>query len=395
MPMHFEKTKDEDRAGVIKDANKAEDLTRRDFLIKMGAAATLGLDFQPRRGWAETDVLVESRKNREMQPTRIHILYLSHTKPEELIRFRDRIKEADIYIPEGIGWSQEYLDDINAVSKGAVTPKEFLEKMNITPRHFSSNFYYFLKAELEEIYDSKKQVVFVDIPENSELFKRWKAAKTDIARIDFSRDFENTLVSFSESVKNFAAIQGERERHMLAKLQELTDRIESGELPKPQTGKEIRIFMPLGIGHTRIYHELKRSGKEASREFSSLPFTFAATGYIGEMLRYELFRKKTGKEFVARTLASVLLKAMLETEMFFGELQWPSKDASTLDLFLYRALNRISLEEIRQAFVKTRDARTASSTFFASTILRIANQKGIWLPRSERELYDSIGNVIK
>lgn len=367
--------------------------SRRDIL-KLGAVG-LGLwGLNSKEVWAQEEVRTNP-ENIEAPAVALHIFYSSHVGEEDIKEFKDKIKEFDIYIPEGVGWAPEELADLESVSKGEISPQEYLDKRGLTPKR-AGTFYFFLKAELEGIHGSKKKIAFVDIPYDHKLLETREKVTAEMfdALIPQEQEFGKFLLGFGHRVRAYVEdYQKEREKYIIERLEDLFNKIEHNKLPELADKKKITVLMMLGAMHTEIYQTLKRKKVAASRSFSKMPFVFDSMGHFGEMTRRYHFNKQVSDELAARTFAGLALKAVLTAEINHGELIWPSKDPGTMDTFLYKALSSLNLDEIQGVYVQSQNPKAPSLTLLASKLLRALANKDIWLPRSEQELKNLIGKV--
>ena len=98
---------------------------------------------------------------REREP-RIHVTFFfsAHDTAEDFAKLDPLIKAADVYIPEASGWNQADLEETQKISQGEITPKALSKP--ISERTASD-------VEIILLYNSKKEIAFIDIPEDHRL----------------------------------------------------------------------------------------------------------------------------------------------------------------------------------------------------------------------------------
>ncbi|GAG30906.1 unnamed protein product, partial [marine sediment metagenome] len=93
-----------------------------------------------------------------------HILYGCHITPEDFDKFHELFKETDIYIPELEGHDLRTRNLLNMLSYGKCRPEEVASRTWVKKDSLKYKTY-------ETIHDSKKPILFVDVPFAHELIK--------------------------------------------------------------------------------------------------------------------------------------------------------------------------------------------------------------------------------
>jgi hypothetical protein len=198
-----------------------------------------------------------------------------HSTTEDGQAVAERLHDADILIQENAGWDPARADIFNDVSSGVLTAQQAMdmEKQN-------GKFFYwkdFYKTLLDNLYESNKKVMLVDVPNDSAIFQKLMALfRTDGAYnnlIDKSLSYEETLKRIGNISKIESDLQKAREdyimEHMPDSLVELLK-----ENPELQKKDHLKMLFSMGGFHTRLYHEMKKSGNAVSRDFSTMPYNF-------------------------------------------------------------------------------------------------------------------------
>ncbi len=226
----------------------------------------------------------------------LNIVKNRHRSSEETKGMEDQFKKADIYIPEVFGWTQDYLNDLRRLSSGDVTPDEILKKMG------EKNPLYYARDEslFNLIHRTNKYITIIDVPENHPLVRREEEIK--FPKLKFGTDFGQSLNSVRECIKEFAAMQQEREAYMLAQLRpQIQELINTHrELRKKQN---INVLMSVGVAHLQLSHKLKNQYK-TTKEFSTTPSLFLYKEMA--IIKY-MFGLPVEDELIARIIAEQLL----------------------------------------------------------------------------------------
>jgi hypothetical protein len=219
------------------------------------------------------------------------------------------LEDADIYIPEFSGWTEEAAKEINNVSFGEMSPDD-------PDRKITANF---LQPALQALASSGKPVVFIDIPEErkkeyrKEEEKFWKNRKP----LD-TIAYEDALEEIKICEKHEFDYHAFREDYMRAALGP-----KIAETVRAHTelfGKEkITALLTLGVAHTDIYHKLKKTeGGSANRSFSAMP----VYGAKSEAFRRFMFGKEVSEELAGK----MLTEEILGMEEYFEKLASATED---------------------------------------------------------------------
>lgn len=144
------------REGLSFQEREKDGISRREFLS--GAAGFLGSVFihdTARATQKLNRMLEDASANKERAPKfSVEIFYGRHgTEKDITAEFKNKFAAADIYAPELVRWDRETQDAYQAISNGEKTPEEYFAEH---PKQKSSIFYAFRHAELDLLYQSKK-----------------------------------------------------------------------------------------------------------------------------------------------------------------------------------------------------------------------------------------------
>ena len=275
----------------------------------------------------------------------IDVFYNKHRGAEETKGMEDQFQKADIYIPEVFGWTPEYLNDLRKLSNGDATPDEVLQKMGEKNPHYYSRD----KNLFNLIYNSKKPITVIDIPEGHPLDDREREIK--FPKIQFGSGFGQPLDSVREYIKKSSVMEKEREAYMFGqfepKIQELIN-----THPELARRQQINALLSIGGAHMLLSNKLKNE-YQITKEFSAAPRIFL---YKEEaMIRY-MFGKPVDDELVARIVAEQLL-SIAHNKLFVT-------DDSIGDVKSVRKLvSRFSFNDMKNMFERARDLDEWADSF--------------------------------
>jgi hypothetical protein len=204
-----------------------------------------------------------------------NFFFHKHATAEDGKAVGERLKNADILIQENAGWDSARLDIFNEVSNGTLTPEQAMdmEKRNGKPFLWKD----FYASLLGGLYKSEKKILLVDVPDDNVVFKNLMGLYASNGAynnlINKSLPYEETLRRIGNVSKFESDMQKAREDYILEKLPEaLAETLKQN--PDLQKKENLKILFSMGGFHTRLYHEMKKSGNDVSREFSSMPYNF-------------------------------------------------------------------------------------------------------------------------
>jgi len=246
----------------------------------------------------------EVKEMKERGPEmRLKFFFSPHFKKEDFAKLRKEIEDSDVYVPESFEHTSEIAERHKKLSQGELSPEKIARQIK------EETFGLVKVSEAEEklweaIYNSKKPIYFVDIPEGHEL-----VVKADKAREYSDLAFASFLTGkFTEAVDNkkkyielFTKLQEERENYIKKNIEQLKPRILKDH-PEFKNKKEIKILVSMGAAHTSLYHRFKKEKQIfAQRAFASLPIIF---GSSAEFQRRKQFfsEQAVDKEKLIRSL---------------------------------------------------------------------------------------------
>lgn len=339
-----EKLLDEGKKSTI--ISSGESISRREFFKKSGAGF-FGLLLAGRVKRAAA--LVGDAVNRESRSgttkISIEIFYSPHDTKEDVKGLEQKIKEADVFSVEAIGWSEQLFIDLNLVSQGELTPQDFIGKYKIGGLDKQEPFQPYQLTVLDALFGSRKFVISFDVPGDDPLLRKIDESVAALDKLEFSKDFVSCLSSRRRALENFVELQGEREQYIVKKMEAFQETLAKGETKEVRDKEKISILFLLGAVHTGVYHRLKESGREISRTFSTMPYIFGE--FTTEITRRLLFGKEVSDTLVAQSLFWDLIDPWIAqgTE---NEPKVPSTVAQNLRT--RKAVQAFSFSEIKNIF---------------------------------------------
>ena len=374
-------------------------ISRRQFSKRLSyAGAGLLWAFASSGKTAQAEKLIEEAvmPNKDLKKGEpkiyIRIFYGKHGTKEDAIIFSDELEKADVYIPELGGWNQEELSALHNVSFGKMTPEKYVNKF--MPH---SDYYFFRLAELQLLYNSRKYITLIDIPQNHPIIKHY--AELELPDINFNKTFKENLLLYRRYYEEKSSLTKIRENFMFAQLQEFINTLRQNIkknpklFPREKIESGITILIFIGALHTRVSHyaqrEITKSRKLAtepifpsvSRKFASKPFFF----YIdSEIIRRNLFGKNVSDGILAAKLFEELFQFA-----FSDNLSEIEENYQRLIVFRRKVIEKFSLDEIRNIFETIKKFGITSLELLQErqkeVIKNALLQKGIKLPQTPEE----------
>ncbi|MFA6520033.1 MAG: hypothetical protein WCT44_00290 [Candidatus Paceibacterota bacterium] len=293
-----------------------------------------------------------------------------HLSPGDLNKVKVKIKEADVFIPEGFGWDQQSLDTWRQLSGGVLSAEKLEKSHEKAYSDFKTDRkFFFLREMIKVLERAGKKITFIDTEINNPLVIVQNLLNTTSVR-EFSqiKDFEGKKENVKQRLQNLSVISHGRENYMLqqlpVKIRELLD-----ANPDLRKKPEVKILFFLGANHTPVYHTMKKLAPEDTEEdFSTYPLIFS---FYDEAARRIRFNKQASlsEELLARVVLELdfwnyLSRGVNEILKQSNSNELTTKVRSIIELF--------SLEEIKNIY-----ENIAKRKKFRDILLEKCKQKGI------------------
>lgn len=235
-----------------------------------------------------------------------NFFFNQHATAEDGQMVADRLKDKDIFIQENAGWDNERLLTWQKVTSGEFTADQAIEHEKARGKAFFWTEYY--KTIFENIHGTNKEVLLVDIKDDSELYKEiYDLMKTDGVYwniLDRAKTYDEVLEHIGDASQLESLSQEERENEILKNTkQNLLELLKNK--PELQNKEELSILFSMGSFHTRLYHEMKKDGNDITREHQSMPYTFSPRMEVERLVHFK------GREVAESSMPKVLLYLLL------------------------------------------------------------------------------------
>lgn len=228
--------------------------------------------------------------------------FSAHHHPKDFEQMRREFEEADIYISEQHGWTQDDLETIRAISAGTQTPAHLRKGQTAQTAG---------ETEDELLYNSHKPVCFVDLPEGHEL------EKADDGQEDLSRatgefennDFEDAIHSTQTAAEKAADFLEQKDQWIAENIKREIPKILE-EHPEFRNKNQIKILVQMGASHLPIRRLVADSFQ--TRRAGEKDFSF---GFYDELIRHKRFSKETPEALPPRALLEIYLKKAFDQEI--------------------------------------------------------------------------------
>lgn len=265
----------------------------------------------------------EIKETKEKEPEmRLRFFFLAHRDKRDFMSLRKEIEDCDVYIPEVSHYEPETLSDFRDISLGKLTPGELIQQDEARREH-DEELSDYIKGLVECLYNSKKPIYFVDIPEGHELELELENAEklSHRAGNDFlSGNYTRALVNQKKYIEAFIRGQRKREKYIEDNIKRLKSKI-IREQPSLRDQKEIKCLISIGLGHVSLYHRFRKEAAPIQREFSSLPIIY---NIEPETMREKQFfpkRDMDNKKLAQSLIGKLILKAVIEGENTENEIE--------------------------------------------------------------------------
>lgn len=297
------------------------------------------------------------------------ILYGPHRTEKDFEKAKEIFSEADVYVPELVGWNRNIAQIYNEVSQGKTTPEL------LPPEYFEYNPH--LLRDLKMVEGSKKPILFVDIPQNHELLEQNMAAKK-LRRKSFNLfkegQFELALKIMRESLEVFNNHLEDREDLIKNTLKEKVNELAERDSDLKEKSK-INVLLTLGAGHTPVYHDLKKEGLSVSSKSAYPLMVWDSFTEAGKKMRLS-----KNKEVDDELLANIFIERFI-----YPHLSKATEDSNKMAQAGRKISSKLDLQEIKEISEEFGKGPEKD-------IIHILEERSIKIPKTEKEI-DKMLNV--
>jgi len=335
----------------------------------------------------EKPIIEERQEIKEKEPRiSYHILYGFHAALKDFDKFEAAYKEADVYVPEEIGSSARVLNFLNKLSQGELTPQEVADRLWTRPGSFAFE-------QFRVIHNSKKPILFIDVPAGHELLKMDEQSDklfNESTALFKKGDFKQSIKTMRNYVINEVDLESRREEIIKKNLKEKIKEFVK-YYPQLKEKDEIKVLLTLGAAHTRIYHDLKREEREEqkegqadfsiSKQFARQPLIFYS---IEEALRRCMFLKDRQPSDI------ILARGIIESFLFNYYVKYTriTDDGNKAVMVGRKISSQLNLKEIKK--ISKELAEYSNPT--ALTAVDVLKKRGIKIPESEEEMDEMLNS---
>ncbi len=312
----------------------------------------------------------ELKENKETEPKiTVNFFFSAHSSQQDFDRLPEALKNADVFIPENIGWKKKEEREINTASRGEKSPSKlsYIEPI---------------------VYNLKIPVIFIDLPDKHALLQEFAIGLALERRMTiefFSGNFDESLRYEKEAANAMSSVQKQREtfiaNELKKKLKNLTQ-----EFPQLKNKKDINVLVSLGAIHTSVHQQLKSELQLPKKIISRDTITFPSYAEIIRRL-IKNPQEKISDETYARALLEESLARILLTRI--------ERDHIKILSASRKLAANVSVDQIRSFCTKLAVPPTKENDTPAYTISYIKTELqkiGIKLPENEEEI-DKLLNI--
>lgn len=304
-----------------------------------------------------------------------NFFFAPHGYTADLRGFSEKLKKADVFAPESLGWTDKMYKDYSSIAAGNMTPEEYFGSKIGLPARKNKQEETYEQGLIREFYNSKVRLEFFDVPQEEPLFDDIKTGLWPLTHFDEQKSIEELIDDMKKNTKKFSDLQVKREEYILSGVEDFKKRVREGFVPGMEGKKKINTLFSYGTAHSGLYRELYKNGGEVFRSYPMTPFTF--TNFT-EMTRRYMMGREVDDDLALRAL----LENVSVQGFFF---LFPSFNTSLKFAYMRKAVAFLSRKEVEGLFRKITTGwpdRTAVAGF----IKEVLEEKGIIVPKTEEEL---------
>jgi len=262
----------------------------------------------------EKQFSAEKERSKEKLPKlEATFLYAPHWTSEDAGLIKEGIGHTDVYCPEMIGYPNEEVELLNRASQGDI--RAFRQLISATDNPWWKGVY-------EAIYNSKKIIKPIDIPEGQHVVSDYQESKIrnvrDVSFVQFSAGkFEQAIKLMENYLKEWAEYQKKREELMLFNLRNLPQGIVKRN-PEFKNKEKLKVLVSLGSAHSYLYHQIKKEKISSQAKFIRMPFIMPIEDELWRKIRFKSDSK----------LDKNLISKIFIEDFLFKYLEKPEKDTS-------------------------------------------------------------------
>ncbi len=251
----------------------------------------------------------------------VDIFFSPHGTLADLEGLERRFKEydPDIYIPEGIGWSQKDLDQLRQSASG---------KKDGTQLRLGDRSVVF-KRIAEIARGSKKAITFIDVP-HGHIGKKFNEVWN--FNLPLKGNFSEALGYTRSLLSNLALHINNREEYMLDQINSEKVKELFEVYPSLRNVETIRILLSLGRAH------------------APMPSDYSSHSFTNEGIIRNKFGKPVNDELAAKIFLEYFIDKYLSRPYSSFPSYWLTNDSKKLDRFKRRFVGQMNMQDAERIF---------------------------------------------
>lgn len=323
------------------------------------------------KGVANTGSKRTEQKKVENSKIHFHFAFTPHGSWEEQEPFAERIKDADVLVPELMGWQKADQQILQYVSDGTFSPEKaeevYREYFRLQGHQPKPEDWIKIRGLVQAVAGTKKLIFYADLPSSDTT----EALIHEALHTDQGHDLlkqgnlKDAIAAQRTYLQKFAAGQKMREQHIVEQL--------TVQLPKFlqadgrfRSKAEVRTLVSLGTAHSGITKKMPTGRQEISRSF---PGSFHLFPIMEAAARAMDHGKDVPDEEIARVLIAPFITARIRI---------PEQPHTLRDTIGSLIARRLSLQDIRELTDQAAAMQKPPTEFqFKAMLYQMLDHKGL------------------
>lgn len=295
------------------------------------------------KSWAEKILGKEDSRRLNFE-----VFYSPHGSGKDLEGLEERLAQADVVIPEWLGWTKKRKEWLQQISNGELRPED-TETYKQDPQGFDARL-------IQLLYNTKKVIVMADVPAGSPLMKAFDKPSVFRAMLLMgeNRNFNDVVRRMGQDLRREAELDSKREDYVIKQIPKEI-KAANNRNPNLREKKQINILSTFGSAHTRIFHKLAGKYEGASRSYNKLPVIFS---FSEEAIRRYQFDKEVDNLLLAKAALEFIVLKHLQRKTKASEV-----DTGEMMEKIRQALGNLDYQETREAFRKLSTGASLEGVF--------------------------------
>lgn len=267
----------------------------------------------------------------------VHLSY--HNNNQDIDNLYGLIRQHDVIIPEITGWHSSQLRLLEDISQGKAnvldSARRQLRSNGDRHGHMSNIF--------ENLYRTKKEVLLVDVPSNSGIFKElYLHTQVPVSAL-MNQDFDKTLRLISSYDKKEAELNHRRDEYIANNIcTSLAHLIDKN--PKLKEKDHVKALILLGSTHGQVYRLLHSNPLNEDKIRLIFNPRKQVFNFENELERRHMRGLTITRELVARVFAELILRESIIPDVRLASISRKTNDQVVI---LRNVIYKLSLDEIK------------------------------------------------